>query len=123
MKAPSASFSPLMRPCGIATPWPRPVEPRRSRANRLSNTTLRATASWFSNSRPACSNRRFLLEICKSSAMCAGESSLATKDIDAGSFRGALLVQFILIAQHLPVELVGEQVDGGIQVVLLALAM
>ena len=24
-----------MRPCGIATAWPRPVEPRRSRANKL----------------------------------------------------------------------------------------
>ena len=27
-----------MRPCGIAMPCPRPVDPRRSRANRLSNT-------------------------------------------------------------------------------------
>ena len=31
-----------MRPCGMATPWPRPVEPRRSRANRLSVTVARA---------------------------------------------------------------------------------
>ena len=31
-----------MRPCGMATPWPRPVEPSFSRANRLSKTTLRA---------------------------------------------------------------------------------
>ena len=34
-------FRPLMRPCGMATPWPRPVEPRRSRANRLSVTVAR----------------------------------------------------------------------------------
>jgi hypothetical protein len=41
-KAPVASFSPLMRPCGMATPWPRPVEPSFSRAKRLSKTVLRA---------------------------------------------------------------------------------
>jgi len=41
-KAAVASFKPLIRPCGIATPWPRPVEPSRSRANRLSNTVARA---------------------------------------------------------------------------------
>ena len=34
--AASGFFSPLMRPCGMATAWPSPVEPRRSRANRLS---------------------------------------------------------------------------------------
>src|SRR2546429_720691 len=40
--APSACVRPLMRPWGIAMPWPRPVEPSFSRANRLSNTTERA---------------------------------------------------------------------------------
>jgi hypothetical protein len=60
-KAPTASFSPLMRPCGIATPWPSPVEPSFSRANRLSNTVLRPMPWLFSNSRPACSKTRFLL--------------------------------------------------------------
>ena len=35
-RAAMGALRPLMRPCGIATPWPRPVEPRRSRANRLS---------------------------------------------------------------------------------------
>jgi hypothetical protein len=59
--AASGFFSPLIRPCGMATPWPRPVEPSRSRANRLSVTVARAIACWFSNSRPACSNARFLL--------------------------------------------------------------
>ena len=33
--APRASLSPLMRPCGIAMPWPSPVEPSFSRAARL----------------------------------------------------------------------------------------
>ena len=40
-KAPSASFRPLIRPWGIAMPWPRPVEPSFSRARRLSTTILR----------------------------------------------------------------------------------
>src|SRR6185295_2178558 len=34
-----------------------------------------------------------------------------------------LFVQFILVAQHLPVQLVRQQIDGGVQVFLLALAM
>ena len=37
-RAAIGDFRPLMRPCGMATPWPRPVEPSRSRANRLSVT-------------------------------------------------------------------------------------
>src|SRR5574337_734690 len=40
-KAPVASLRPLIRPWGMAMPWPRPVEPKRSRANRLSKTVLR----------------------------------------------------------------------------------
>ncbi len=59
--AASGFFRPLILPCGMATPWPSPVEPSRSRANRLSVTVARAIACWFSNSRPACSNARFLL--------------------------------------------------------------
>ena len=49
---PARSFSPLMRPCGIATPWPRPVEPSFSRANRLSNTRLRAMPSMVLEQQP-----------------------------------------------------------------------
>src|SRR5262245_60618729 len=119
--APSASFSPLMRPCGIATPWPRPVEPSFSRANRLSNTTLRPMPSRFSNSRPACSNRRFLLDISRSSAMCAGVSSLDTRVIRYESC--ALVVEFIFVFEDLPVQLVGQQVDGRVQVAVLAFAV
>src|SRR5687767_10960867 len=122
MKAPRASFSPLMRPCGIATPCPRPVEPRRSRANRLSNTTLRARACWFSKSRPTCSNRRFLLDTWRSSTTSAGASSLATRVIRGrGSY--SFVVALVLVAQHLPVELVGEEVDRRVEVLLLAFAV
>jgi hypothetical protein len=53
----------------MATPWPSPVEPSRSRAKRLSKTFARATAWLFSNSNPACSNARFLLEAGRSSRM------------------------------------------------------
>src|SRR5688500_11839821 len=126
MNAPSASFRPLMRPCGMATPWPRPVEPRRSRAKRLSNTRLRASACWFSNSRPTCSNRRFLLDTCRSMTTSAGASSLDTRVMMAGcaTCKGgasySLIVELVLVAQDLPVELVGEEVDGGIQFLLVA---
>ena len=34
--APAACLRPLILPCGMAIPWPRPVEPSFSRANRLS---------------------------------------------------------------------------------------
>src|SRR5262245_24653064 len=119
--APSASFSPLMRPCGIATPWPRPVEPSFSRANRLSNTTLRPMPSRFSNSSPACSNRRFLLDISRSSATCAGLGSLDTRVMRGESC--SLVVKFIFVFEDLPVELVGQQVDGRVQVAVLAFAV
>src|SRR5258708_7472224 len=116
-----------MRPCGMATPWPSPVVPRRSRANRLSKTRLRAMPSWFSNKRPACSNRRFLLETCRSSTMRAGVRSLATRLIaarDYTRFLGALFLdQLVLVAQHLAVELVGEEIDRRVQVLLDALAV
>src|SRR5687767_8365521 len=120
-KAPSASFSPLMRPCGIATPWPSPVEPSFSRANRLSNTRLLAMPSRFSKSRPACSNRRFLLEAWRSRLTCEAVRILATRDIDSGSY--PLVVEFIFVLQHLAVELVGEQIDRRIQIGFLALAV
>src|SRR4051812_28219925 len=147
MNAHSASLSPLIRPCGMATPWPNAVEPSFSRANRLSNTVLRAMAYWFSNSRPACSNRRFLLETCRSTRTLAASSCLAMRLIRDPVPRGAdysppvapppgsgrrLLalervvragLQLVLVAQHLPVELVGEQIDGGIEIRFLARAM
>src|SRR5690606_15113334 len=55
------AFNPLMRPWGMATPWPRPVDPRRSRANRLSVISARDRPCRFSNSSPASSKARFLL--------------------------------------------------------------
>src|SRR3954469_5624745 len=122
MKAPRASLSPLMRPCGMATPWPRPGDPRRSRANRLSKTTLRAIACWFSNKSPTCSNRRFLLDTWRSSTTSVGESSLATRVMKGGASY-PLVVALVLVTQDLAVELVGEQIDGGVQVGVLALAV
>src|SRR5258705_9836375 len=61
----------------MATPWPSPVEPRRSRANKLSNTRLLATPWLFSNSSPACSNMRFLLVTSRSRRMFDGGRSFA----------------------------------------------
>src|SRR5437764_2916396 len=81
-KAPTASFRPLILPCGMASPCPRPVEPRRSRANRLSNTRLLATPWLFSKSSPACSNMRFLLVTSRSRRMFEGGRSLATRFIE-----------------------------------------
>ena len=55
--APAASRNPLMRPCGIAMPWPNPVDPSRSRANRASRPTwthVLSRADWRSRHR----NRR-----------------------------------------------------------------
>src|SRR3954466_8749559 len=122
MKAPRASLRPLMRPCGMATPCPSPVEPRRSRANRLSNTTLRAMACWFSNNSPTCSNSRFLLDTCRASTASAGERSLATRVMKRGASY-PLVVALVLVAQDLAVELVGEQIDRGVQVRVLAFAV
>src|SRR5690606_22824396 len=65
---------PLMRPCGIATPSPSPVEPRRSRANSESKTLPRSMPWLFSKSSPTCSNSRFLLVTCRSSTMFCGGS-------------------------------------------------
>jgi len=59
-KAPTASLSPLILPCGIATPCPSPVEPRRSRANRLSNTRLLATPWLFFEQEPGLLEHAFL---------------------------------------------------------------
>src|SRR5882672_4753765 len=82
-KAPTASLSPLILPCGMATPCPSPVEPRRSRANRLSNTRLLATPWLFSNRSPACSNMRFLLVTSRSRRMFEGGRSFAMRFIEA----------------------------------------
>src|SRR5438309_4810889 len=82
MKAPTASFRPLILPWGIATPWPRLVEPRRSRANRLSNTRLLATPWLFSKRSPACSNMRFLLVTSRSRRMFEGGKSFAIRFIE-----------------------------------------
>ncbi len=54
-------FRPLIRPCGMATPWPNPVEPNRSLENKLSVTRLRLKPCKFSNSRPTSSKALFLL--------------------------------------------------------------
>ncbi|MNN10916.1 hypothetical protein D3C81_1238530 [compost metagenome] len=68
-----------MRPCGIATPAPSPVEPSDSRANRLSVTVARATPWLFSKRSPACSNTRFLLVTLTSRVMLPGGSNLAKR--------------------------------------------
>src|SRR4051794_29452779 len=121
-----------MRPGGIGRPRPSPVEARRSRANRLSNTWLRAIPSRFSKSNPACSKSRFLLDTCKSMATWFAGSSLATRLIlkTVSGLRilvleccMRLLVELVLVAQDLAVELVRKQIDRGVQVLLFALAM
>src|SRR4051812_12038280 len=122
MKAPRASLRPLMRPCGMATPCPSPVEPRRSRANRLSNTTLRAIACWFSNNSPTCSNRRFLLDTCRSSTTSVGERSLATRVMKGGASY-PLVDALVLVAQDLAVQLGRAQIDRGVEVGVLAFAV
>src|SRR6267378_3838623 len=66
----------------MATPCPSPVEPRRSRANKLSNTRLLATPWLFSNSSPACSNMRFLLVTSRSRRMFDGGRSFAMRFIE-----------------------------------------
>src|SRR5882672_707209 len=66
----------------MATPWPSPVDPRRSRANKLSNTRLLATPWLFSNSSPACSNMRFLLVTSRSRRMFDGGRSFAMRFIE-----------------------------------------
>src|SRR5215472_12035477 len=76
-KAASVRSRPLMRPCGMAMPWPRPVEPSFSRAKRLSNTVALAICSRSSNSCPTCSKSRFLLVASMSSRMFASGSSCA----------------------------------------------
>src|SRR6267142_4653759 len=66
----------------MATPWPSPVDPRRSRANKLSNTRLLATPWLFSNNSPACSNMRFLLVTSRSRRMFDGGKSFAIRFIE-----------------------------------------
>src|SRR5882672_7469366 len=66
----------------MATPWPSPVDPRRSRANKLSNTRLLATPWLFSNSSPACSNMRFLLVTSRLRRMFDGGRSFAIRFIE-----------------------------------------
>ena len=70
-----------MRPCGMATALPRPVEPSRSRANSESKTFCRSRRCSFSNSRAACSNSRFLLVAGTSSRMSRAVSSFEMRFI------------------------------------------
>src|SRR5215210_4729055 len=71
-------------------PCPRPVEPSFSRANRLSKTSLRPTLLLFSNSRPTCSNTRFLLDTSRSMMTFGSASSFAIKLIeDSGDLKSA----------------------------------
>src|SRR5258706_3508815 len=146
--APTASFRPLMRPCGIAMPWPKPVEPNFSRANRLSKTWLRATFWLFSNRRPACSNTRFLLLTSRSSTTFWAGSSWAIRFIvgglslfragrqngrwhargaasifglvAAGFASAAMLEIALLVLQYLAIELVDQRVDRRIHVRVVA---
>src|SRR5690606_26668084 len=60
-------------------PWPSPVDPSFSRANRLSKTRLRAIWWLFSKSRPTCSKTRFLLLTSRSKMTFESGSSLATR--------------------------------------------
>src|SRR3954468_2528190 len=91
---------------------------------------LRAGPSWFSNSRPPCSNSRFLLDAGRSTSTWSGASSLATRLMRKRAAQYTywlaaliLVVALVLVAQDLTIELVGEQVDRGIEIVFLAFAV
>src|SRR3954469_7101789 len=91
---------------------------------------LRARPSRFSNSRPPCSNSRFLLDAGRSTSTWSGASSLATRLMRKRAAQYTywlaaliLLVALVLVAQDLTIELVGERVDRGIEIVFLAFAV
>src|SRR5687768_1132129 len=115
------------RPCGMATPYPRPVEPSFSRSKRLSKTRARGICRVFSKRRPTCSNRRFLLPASRPSTTWPSGSRRETRFMAAGLYGylglgdaldalGVLHVEFLLVADHLAVELVDEAVDRSVHV-------
>ena len=67
-RAPRAS--PLMRPCGMAMPWPRPVEPSFSRAARLAATSPRRSPACARTASPTASNRLRLRSRRRGRARC-----------------------------------------------------
>src|SRR3954463_7360258 len=91
---------------------------------------VRARRLCFSNSRPPCSNSRFLLDAGRSTSTWSGASSLATRVMGKRAAQYTywlaallLLVALVLVAQHLTIELVGQEVDRGIEIVFLAFAV
>src|SRR6218665_68186 len=93
----------------MATPWPRPVEPRRSRASRLSVINARERPCWLSNSRPTSSKTRFLLVASTLTSTWAEGRMAASRFV-------VVVLQGILVAHYLAVELVDQFVDRRVQV-------
>ena len=65
-------FNPLMRPCGIAMPWPRPVEPSFSRAAGSTRSRSRSRPPCAANGAPTASNSRAFVVASRSSRMLLG---------------------------------------------------
>src|SRR6185437_14628254 len=134
-----------MRPCGIATPCPRPVEPSFSRAARLAATPARARPEPCSNTAPIAVKNCALSATSRSVTMLARGSSFAISPIAeiraaARGLRGAAALAacrsvckrrrldavypaLLLVPQHLAVELVGEQVDRRVHIGIDALGV
>ena len=75
---PRTSFSPFMRPWGIAIPCPKAVEPSRSRASNDATIRARSIPQDFSNMAPISSMTACLLTALISSKIRSGHSSLQT---------------------------------------------
>src|SRR5687767_9885815 len=131
-KAHSGSRIVFTRPCGMATPKPRPVEPSFSRSKRLSKTRARGIWRVFSNSSPICSKRRFLLPASMPSTTWFSGRRRETRFIavararaldlrDALDALGVLHVEALLVADHLAVELVDQPVDRRVHVAVVRL--
>src|SRR5262245_46696465 len=148
--APTGLRRPLTRPWGIAMPCPNPVEPRRSRARRLSTTCARLRPDALSRMAAACSNRAFLSGASTSSATCDGSSReeirliaraatvpsspppcgtwgrrralLSLRGAAAGGAVVSVLDHLFLVLDDLAVELVHQIVDRRVHVGVAALA-
>src|SRR5690606_17364278 len=108
------------RQCGMAMPLPKPVEPRRSRAISASNSSLGSSPGCSRAIRLAISSRtRFLLPPGAFTWERPGVRMLSSRIMELESADGGALlpVEALLLGlDQLAVELVHQQVDGGIHV-------
>src|SRR5690606_32247243 len=110
------------RPCGMATPWPRPVLPSRSREHSDSYTERSVSPPVPAVSTVAnCSSRRFLPGAARSTRTRAGLSRssrcmASAEVVRTGGGAGAMVGHLFLLLDHQAVELVGQQIEGGVHV-------